>query len=287
MSPRIPPVVSPVTVDRRAVLEWLGRSAVLALGVDLIAACSSAVAGVADGGVGGPQRGGVDEGVGRDAGRDADSPAANDAGHDAPPANVACDPDAGARPPFAPGSLDPSVPEWPVRTVDPPDLQALLQDWRLTIDGLCAVPQSFTFADLQCLPRQDQVTDFHCVEGWSVYDVPWNGVHLQRLLDLAQPTAAATYVTLHTLGDRYNESLPLGVALEPRSMLGYGVGGNTLPVEHGFPLRMVVPRLLGYKNAKYVERIELTDAPVAGFWVKAGYPYDGEVPPGRLREGKY
>ena len=105
------------------------------------------------------------------------------------------------------------------------------------------------------------MTDFHCVEGWSVYDVQWNGVHLQRLFDLVQPTAAATYVTFHTLGDIYNESLKLDVALEPRTILGYGVGGNTLPVEHGFPLRVVIPRLLGYKNAKYIERIELTDAP--------------------------
>jgi hypothetical protein len=277
--PRVPPFVSEVTVGRRTVLEWLGRAAVLALGADLIAACSAP-----------PEAGGPDGGAagGDDAGGGAgDGDAGDDAGHDAPPAQVECGPDAGAGLPFAPGTLDPSFPRWNVRTVDPPDLQAILQGWRLTVDGRCAAPQSFTFADLACLPRQDQVTDFHCVEGWSVYDVPWNGVHLQRLLDLVQPDAAATYVTFHTWGGLYNESLPLAVALEPRTVLGYGVGGNTLPLDHGFPLRVVVPRLLGYKNAKYVERIELTDAPVEGFWVSHGYPYDGEVPPGRLREGKY
>jgi DMSO/TMAO reductase YedYZ molybdopterin-dependent catalytic subunit len=259
--PRNPPFVSEVTLDRRTVLQWLGRSAVLALGADLLAACTD--------------KGG------------AALPPVTDAGDDAPLAQVTCDADAGTVPAFAPGTLGPGLPPWPVRTVDPPELQALLAGWRLTVDGLCAAPQTFTFADLMCLPRQDQVMDFHCVEGWDVLDVPWNGVHMQRLFDLVQPTAAATYVTFHTWGDFYNESLPLGVALEPHTMLGYGVGGNTLPVEHGFPLRVVIPRLLGYKNAKYVERIELTDAPISGFWVDSGYPYAGEVPAGRLREGKY
>ncbi len=63
--------------------------------------------------------------------------------------------------------------------------------------------------------------------------------------------------------------------------------GHTLPLKHGFPLRIVIPRLLAYKNAKYVERIELTDKPLSGFWVAAGYSYDGEVPEGRLRPGRY
>ncbi|MBI5480879.1 MAG: molybdopterin-dependent oxidoreductase [Deltaproteobacteria bacterium] len=262
MPPRVPPFVSEVTVGRRTVLEWLGRSAVLALGADLIAVCSSPTTATSDAGADGSLAGGEYGGPG------------HDAGHDAPPAEVTCGPDAGAGPPFAPGTLDPPLPGWYVETVDPPDLQAVLQSWRLAVDGLCVAPQSFTFADLVCLSRQEQVTDFHCVEGWSVYDVPWSGVHLQRLFDLVQPTAAATHVTFHTLGDRYHESLPLGVALEPRTILGSAVGGSPLPLEHGFPLRVLVPRLLGYKNAKYVER---TDAPVQGFWVKLGYSYDGEV----------
>ena len=79
----------------------------------------------------------------------------------------------------------------------------------------------------------------------------------------------------------------MDIALEPRTLLGYGIGGSTLPLGHGFPVRMVIPRLLGYKSAKYVERIEFSDHPVDGFWVAAGYPYDGNVPASRLREGKW
>ena len=71
------------------------------------------------------------------------------------------------------------------------------------------------------------------------------------------------------------------------TILAYGVGGSSLPLKHGFPARIVIPRLFGYKSAKFVERIELSDSPIEGFWVERGYPYDGEVQPGRLREGKY
>lgn len=148
-------------------------------------------------------------------------------------------------------------------------------------------PRVLSFRDLLCLARQDQTTDFHCVEGWSVLDIPWNGIHLSTLFTLAGPLSTATHVTFHTIGGKYNESLPIDVALEPRTLLAYGVAGSTLPLVRGFPARLVVPRLLGYKSAKYVERIELTDQPIEGFWVAAGYGYDGDVPPERLRPGKY
>lgn len=189
---------------------------------------------------------------------------------------------------FKPGPTDHDVfATWWERTVDPQDLEQILARWQLRVDGKVSTPRTYGFGDLLALPRQDQVTDFHCVEGWSVHDVPWNGVHLSTILEQVGAAASATHVTFHTIGGRYNESLPIDVALEPRSLLGYGVAGNTLPLDHGFPLRVVVPRLFGYKNAKYVDRIELTDQPVEGYWVARGYPYAGEVPAERLREGKY
>jgi DMSO/TMAO reductase YedYZ molybdopterin-dependent catalytic subunit len=190
--------------------------------------------------------------------------------------------------PFRPGMIDPELDQlWPVRTLQEPDLQAMLAQWQLRIDGLVESPQVLSFTEVICLERQDQVTDLHCVEGWSVYDIPWNGVRLSRLLELAQPTASATHVTFHTFGDHYIGSIPLEVAVEPKTILSYGVGGATLPFDHGFPLRVVVPRLFGYKSAKYVTRIELDDEPVQSIWESFGYPYSAEVPPERLRPGKY
>jgi xylan 1,4-beta-xylosidase len=257
MKPRVPPVIAPLTVERRTVLQWLGRATVLTLGGDALAAClgksiadSPPVRRAADGG--------------SEAGAGATSFA------------------------FQPGDGSLSIfDDWYENTVDTQNLADLLASWRLTVDGLARNPLGLSFADLLALERQDQVTDFHCVEGWSVLDVPWNGVPLSRVLDLAGAEPAATYVTFHSAGGVYRESLPIAVAREPHTMLGYGVGGLTLPLQHGFPLRLVVPRLLGYKNAKYLSRIELTDQPVTGYWESYGYSYDGEVPADRLRPGKY
>ena len=186
---------------------------------------------------------------------------------------------------FEPGHCDTLA--WSERTVDPQRLEDILAGWQLSIGGLVDNEITLSFEELVNLPSYNPVVDFHCVEGWSVYDVPWNGVHLSQLFNQAGVQPAATYVNFLTLGQEYNESLPLDVALKANTILAYGVGGSSLPLRHGFPARIVIPRLFGYKSAKFVERIELSDSPIEGFWVERGYPYDGEVQPGRLREGKY
>jgi len=189
---------------------------------------------------------------------------------------------------FSPGKTDLQLFEsWPQRTVDSQDLTGILNSWTLRIDGLTRNSITLRYSDLLSLPRHDQETDFHCVEGWSVYDVPWNGVHLSKIFELANPLPTASHITLYSVGDTYTESVPIEVALEPKTLLAYGVGGSTIPLAHGFPLRLVIPRLLAYKNAKYIYRIELTDKPIEGYWVRRGYAYDGKVPQERLREGKY
>ncbi len=267
MDERAKTAVAPQSLSRRDLLDWIGRGAVLYLGAELLAACGpdSARPGTADADGGGPLDAGPDLSV------DAPWP---DAGEG----------DFG----FSPGEAGEAVfPAGTVRTVDRQDLVAILRSWRLAVDGMVARPTVFTFGDLVGLPRQDQETDFHCVEGWSVFDVPWNGLHLSQLLSLVQPDPSATHVTFHTIGDVYNESLPLSVALEPRSLLAYGIAGETIPENRGFPLRLVVPRLWAYKSAKFVYRVELTDHPVNGFWEDYGYPYDAEVPPDKLRAGRY
>jgi len=183
---------------------------------------------------------------------------------------------------FNPGTCE--FGSWGERTVDPQDLENILANWNLSVGGLVGSEVSLTFDQMVGLPSHNPLVDFHCVEGWSVYDVPWNGVHLSELFKQVQVDPGATCVNFYTLGGRYNESLPLEVALETNIMLAYGIGGSSLSLKHGFPARMVIPRLFGYKNAKY---IELSDQPIEGFWVAQGYTYDGEVQPSRLREGKY
>ncbi|MFH1436212.1 MAG: molybdopterin-dependent oxidoreductase [Pseudomonadota bacterium] len=277
------PFISQKTMSRRSLIEWLGRTAVLSLGGGLLSRCVSTrpVMFKTEGAV--PD---TDEAPDAEADTGHESAAEPELDASTEPAEEDM-PAAGF--PFEPGDRNDEIfSSWNVRTVDPQDLEAILAGWRLKVDGMVENPIELTFAGLVGgIGRQDQVTDFHCVEGWSVYDVPWNGVHMSQLFSRARPASGATHVTFHTIDGRYNESLPLEVALEPRTMLAYGIAGDTLPLPHGFPLRVVVPRLLGYKNAKYVERLELTDHAVNGFWVAAGYPYDGEVPESRLRPGKY
>ena len=256
MKPNQPPIIAQNRVERRTVLSWLGNATVLALGGDVLSACL-----------------GTNTAKGRpgDAGAERPAGAADAQGFD-----------------FHPGpGTDPIFSDWYENTVDTQNLADILANWTLTVDGMTSNPLSLGFADLIALARQDQVTDFHCVEGWSVDDVPWNGVSLASMLDLAGAAPSATYLSFYSVGGEYSESLPISVAREPRTLLGYGVGGSTLPLAHGFPLRLVVPRLYGYKSAKYLSRIEVTDHAITGYWEQYGYSYGGEVPASLLRPGKY
>lgn len=183
--------------------------------------------------------------------------------------------------------LRPELQSWNERTVDPQNLAAILASWKLRIGGLVDKPIELGFCELREMGLVTQVTDFHCVEGWSVYDVPWNGIPLGRLLEMVQPKSSATFLEIHCVGGKYLESLAVSVAKEPRSILALGIDGSTLPLKHGFPARVVVPRLLGYKNPKFVESIDLVDHESSGFWEGFGYPSQGAVPASRLRPGKY
>jgi hypothetical protein len=245
------------TVERRTVLGWLGNATVLALGGDVLSACLGTNT--------------ANRGRPRDAGAEGPAEATDAQGFG-----------------FQPGpGTGPIFDDWYEKTVDAQNLVGILADWKLIVDGLARNPLSLRFADLIALARQDQITDFHCVGGWSVEDVPWNGVSLSSMLDLAGADPSATHLSFYSVGGEYSESLPISVAREPHTLLGYGVGGSTLPLAHGFPLRLVVPRLFGYKNAKYLSRIEVTDHAITGYWEQYGYSYAGEVSPSLLRPGKY
>ncbi|MDH5327105.1 MAG: molybdopterin-dependent oxidoreductase [Gammaproteobacteria bacterium] len=190
--------------------------------------------------------------------------------------------------PFSPSPVEGALYDrWWGNTVDPQNLQQILSSWQLSVRGLVEEPVTLSFYDVVNLTRQNQVTDFHCVEGWSVLDVPWNGLHIDTLINLVRPTSEATHITLRSFRDIYTESIPLAVAREPRTMFAYGIGGSTIPLTHGFPLRLVIPRMYGYKGSKWVREIEFTNTSIDGYWVQRGYPTDAPVHPSRLREGKY
>lgn len=284
-------------------MEWLGQATVFSLSAYMLGCGDDAGAGGEAGGAGSGGSAGASGAAGSSGstGGGATGGAAGSAGSGGGGVDAGSDAavvEAGPTPACASGEVPPfqftptsnSVPPfdgWPVRTVDQQKVSTILSQWKLRIDGMTQSTVELSFYDLLCLARQNQVTDFHCVEGWSVQDIPWNGVHLSTLLALVQPLSSATHLTFHTINGKYNESLPMEVALEPRTLLAYGVNDTSLSLDHGFPARVVIPRLFGYKNAKFVERIELTDEPIAGYWVAKGYSYEAEVQPERLRPGKY
>lgn len=149
--------------------------------------------------------------------------------------------------------------------------------YRLVVDGLVGRPLNLTYGELLSLPSASQTSDFRCVEGWGVDAVPWEGVRLQSLMDMAQPLAEARFVTFHSLGGQYQESLSLEQAGLPGVMLAYRMYGEALPPERGSPLRLVFPSMFGYKGAKWVTRVELRAERDPGYWEGFGYPSDAWV----------
>jgi len=147
--------------------------------------------------------------------------------------------------------------------------------WKLTIEGLVSTPLSLRYDELLKLESEEQVSDFHCVEGWSVDDVKWKGVRLKVLFDMAGIAPEAAFVTFHSASGIYRDSLSIKEAFEPDVLLAYMLNDEPLPEEQGRPLRLVMPRMFGYKNVKWVNRITLTGTQETGYWERFGYKMDG------------
>lgn len=129
--------------------------------------------------------------------------------------------------------------------------------WRLAVDGLVARPSIFSLDDLKRLPQRSQITHQACEEGWS-FIAEWTGVPLSYVLNLAGILPQAKYVAFFPFDTNW-DSLDLSDAWHPQTLLAYGMNGAELPEPHGAPLRLRVPRQLGYKSVKYLARITVTD----------------------------
>ena len=132
------------------------------------------------------------------------------------------------------------------------------EDWRLTVDGLVARPTSLSLAELEKLPSSNQITLVACEEGWS-YIAEWSGVQLSHVLSLVGALPQARYVVYRSIQPEWWDSLDMADAMHPQTILTLGMNGTKLPVPFGGPLRMRVPRQLGYKSVKYVASLTVTD----------------------------
>ena len=132
-------------------------------------------------------------------------------------------------------------------------------DWRLNVDGMVARPASFSLAELKNFPVRSQITHLACEEGWS-YIAEWTGVPLSHVLDLAGTLPQARYVIYRSFQPDWWESIDMADALHPQTLVAHSMNGGELPVRFGGPLRLRVPRQLGYKSVKYITRLTVTDS---------------------------
>jgi DMSO/TMAO reductase YedYZ molybdopterin-dependent catalytic subunit len=137
-------------------------------------------------------------------------------------------------------------------------LSADFAEWRLKIDGMVARPSSFSLTDLKRFPLTSQITHQACEEGWS-FIAEWSGVQLSYVLNFVGILSQAKYVVFFPF-DKWWDSLDLGDAFHPQTLLAYGLNGENLPTPHGAPIRLKVTRQLGYKNIKYLSHITVTDS---------------------------
>jgi DMSO/TMAO reductase YedYZ molybdopterin-dependent catalytic subunit len=131
-------------------------------------------------------------------------------------------------------------------------------DWRLTIDGLVDRPGALSLAELKRFPVRSQITHQACEEGWS-FIAEWTGVRLQDVLEQVGMRPQARFVFFFTI-DGWWDSLDMDDALHPQTLLAYAMNGPEMPLDHGAPLRLKVPRQLGYKHLKYLSKITVTDS---------------------------
>lgn len=131
-------------------------------------------------------------------------------------------------------------------------------DWRLGVGGLVARPASFSLAELKTYPSRSQITHLACEEGWS-YIAEWTGVPLSEVLHTVGVLPQAKYVVYFSIEREWWDSLDMDDAMHPQTLVAYGMNGGELPVGNGGPLRLRVPRQLGYKSVKYITRLTVTD----------------------------
>jgi len=161
------------------------------------------------------------------------------------------------------------------------------RDWRITVGGLVEHPLSLSMAALRAMPSRTQITRHDCVEGWSCIG-EWTGTPLALVLAAARPRDEARYVVFYCADNMaqpgwpeqyYYESLDLLEATHPQTLLAYELNGRPLPIQHGAPVRLRAERQLGYKMAKYIQRIELVSefgriaGGKGGYWEDQGYTW--------------
>jgi DMSO/TMAO reductase YedYZ molybdopterin-dependent catalytic subunit len=159
--------------------------------------------------------------------------------------------------------------KWPVLhagTVPDTDLAT----WDFRVFGQVENPITLSWEELKALPAREITIDIHCVTRWSRFDTGFKGVHWSELAKLVEPKPSARYVVAHAEQD-FTANAPLAALEDDEALLAYEADGEPLTPEHGWPLRLVIPKRYFWKSAKWLRGIELLDHDEPGFWERLGY----------------
>jgi DMSO/TMAO reductase YedYZ molybdopterin-dependent catalytic subunit len=162
--------------------------------------------------------------------------------------------------------------DFPVLSAGPTP-RVSLDDWTFTIDGAGALASTWTWEEFRALPTETVSTDIHCVTRWSKLGTAWEAVSLDTLLRGVDHHGS--FALAHSYGG-YTTNVPLADLSGGRAWIAFRFGGRELAAEHGGPARLLVPHLYFWKSAKWVQRIELLDHDVPGFWEDGGYHMRGD-----------
>jgi DMSO/TMAO reductase YedYZ molybdopterin-dependent catalytic subunit len=145
---------------------------------------------------------------------------------------------------------------------------------RIRVWGL-ATETAFDWNELNAMPQTTLTNDIHCVTHWSKLDVTWTGITVPELMSRVTLNPAATHVLIHCYGG-YTTNLPISDFNRPENLFAHTLEGTPLPLEHGGPLRLVIPHLYIWKSAKWVSGLEFLDHDERGFWERNGYHDRGD-----------
>jgi DMSO/TMAO reductase YedYZ molybdopterin-dependent catalytic subunit len=157
------------------------------------------------------------------------------------------------------------------------------EGWVIEVSGFCANPRTFAWQELIALPKSIADARLTSVTRFSVRG-KWGGVKVADLLKMVQAGPETQYVRFWSYRMIYDTSVPIDVALRERTLLAYEFDGENLEEDYGGPVRGFCPYRWGYKSAKSVVKIELTDRYVSGFWEQRGYPDDALITAGKVRD---
>jgi len=173
-----------------------------------------------------------------------------------------------------PGQTLTAPDKWPLLHFGPVP-KTDLATWTFKVFGEVEAPLGLTYDELRALPSVVHQEDIHCVTGWSRLDDKWTGIPIREILDRVKPTKSAEYVMAHCEYG-YTTSVPIDIFSADDVLLCHGWNGSDLTAEHGYPLRLFVPKKYFWKSAKWLRGLEFMPKNRLGFWEQRGYHDDAD-----------